>query len=177
MTLKGALIRILLLGGLLFVLGCTASNVGGENRVLYDDSIAREMLVDALRAQKIAYRIDAGGGLWYLAKNEKAVDEIAKKIVLTRFSGPATSFEDPADVLSFRSKLTQAGIPYGSTLQHGREWTTWGKSDDLRVKEIQEKVENENMERAKVGRAEAEKASVDMLRKFKPDCKFECPKL
>ena len=47
----------------LFVLGCTASNAGGENRLPDDDSVAREMLVDALKTQKITHRIDAGSGV------------------------------------------------------------------------------------------------------------------
>ena len=47
----------------LFVFGCTASNAGGENRLPDDDSVAREMLVDALKTQKITHRIDAGGGV------------------------------------------------------------------------------------------------------------------
>ena len=144
--------KSLFLASLLFVFGCTACSAAGENRLVYDDGVAREMLVEALKAQKIAYRIDTEGGVWYPAKDEKAVDEIAKKIILTRFSGFAASFENPVDVVSFRGKLSKAGIPYKTKLQHGREWTTWEKSDDVRVKEIQEEVDNENMERAKAGR-------------------------
>ncbi len=142
---------------LLFVIGLTlvSNNCAAElaeNRLLYDDIVAREMLVDALKAKKVAYRIDAEGGVWYPAREEKAIDEIAKKIILSRFSGPAASFEDPADVVSFRSKLNQAGISFGTKLQHNREWTTWEKADDLRVREIQEKVDSENMERARLSR-------------------------
>ena len=144
--------KSLFLASLLFALGCAACGATGENRLIYDDGVAREMLVEALKAQKISYRIDAAGGVWYPAKDEKAVDEIAKKIILTRFSGFAASFEDPVDVVSFRGKLSKAGIPYKTKLQQGREWTTWEKSDDARVKEIQEEVENENMERAKTAR-------------------------
>jgi len=162
-ALEGMFMRGFLLAGLLFVVCCAHSSTASENRLLYQDGVAREMLVGALKAKSIAYRIDAEGGVWYPAEAEKTVDEIAKAIVLARFSGPATSFEDPVDVVSFRGKLAQAGIPYKTKLQHGREWTTWEKADDLRVKEIQEKVENENTERAKAERAKKQEKSTQKV--------------
>ena len=143
---------------LLFVLGCTDTTASGENRLTFQDGVAREMLVDALKAQKIAYRVDDKGGVWYPAKDERAVDEITKDILRDRFSGPATSFEHPADVSSFRAKLTQAGITYKTKVQHGQEWTTWEKADDLRARLIQESVYNESMERSMAERAQKQES-------------------
>jgi len=142
---------------LLVVMGCTGSITAGENRLLYEDHAARQMLVYALKTRNITYRVDSEGGVWYPAKDVKIIDGIAKEIVEARFSGPAASFEDPTDVVSFRKKLAAVGIPYKTKLQHGQEWTTWEKVNDVRVKEIQEEVENENIERAKAERAKPPK--------------------
>jgi hypothetical protein len=145
--------KIFLLVICLFVVGCVEATGIPENRWLYDDYVARQMFVDALKARSIPYRVDAEGGVWYPAKDVKAVDEIAQEILKARFSGPGVSFEEAVDFASFKRKLTEAGIPYQTKFQHDREWITWGKEPTLRVKEIQEEVENENLERAKMERA------------------------
>jgi len=132
--------------------GCVDSIAAGENRLLYNDVVAREMFIKALEKQNISYHVDAAGGVWYPVKDERAISEIGKKITLARFSGPAAAFEDPFDVTSFRNKLTQAGISYKTKRQDGREWTTWEEKDNPHVKKIQEKVEDENMKRAKAER-------------------------
>ena len=144
--------KTLLLVACLAIVGCVDSIAAGENRLLYNDVVAREMFIKALERQNISYHVDAAGGVWYPAKDERAISEIGKKITLARFSGPAVAFEDPFDVTSFRKKLTQARIPYKTKQQDGREWTTWEKKDDPHVKEIQEEVEGENMKRAKAER-------------------------
>ena len=101
--------KLFLLVSLLVAMGCTGSIAAGENRLLYEDRVARQMLVDALKTRNIPYRVDAEGGVWYPANDVKTIDEIAKEIVQARFSGPAASFEDPTDVVSFRKKLAAAG--------------------------------------------------------------------
>jgi hypothetical protein len=133
--------------------GCAGAVEGPENRLLYRDGVAREMLIEALNVRHIPNRLDAEGGVWYPTKDLKAVDEISQEILKARFSGPGVSFEDAIDLASFKRKLTVAGIPYQTKFQHDREWITWAKDHALRVKEIQELVENENLERAKAERA------------------------
>jgi len=136
----------------LFVAGCGGAAGVPENRLLYYDNVAREMLIDALKARSIAYRVDQEGGVWYPAKDVRVVDEIAEGILKSRF-GPAVSYEDPADMDSLKRKLSAAGVRYQTKIQYGRERVTWLKEDEKRVEEILEEVDKESMERSKAKRA------------------------
>lgn len=136
----------------LLVVGCAGAAGGPENRLFYFDPVARQMLIDALKARSIVYRVDQEGGVWYPAKDVKVVDEVAEDILKKRF-GPAVSYEDPADMDLLRKKLNAAGIRYETKLQNGREKIAWLKEEQKLVEAILEEVDKESMERAKAARA------------------------
>ena len=139
--------KIFLFAICLFVAGFAEATGIPENRLLYYDIVARDMLIDALKARSISYRVDLEGGVWYPAKNERVVDEIAQGILKSRF-GPAVSYEEPADMDSLKRKLAAAGIRYQTKIQDGRDHVTWLKEDEKRVEEILEEVDKESMERS-----------------------------
>ena len=143
--------KVFLFAICLFVAGCAEATGIPENRLLYYDIVAREMLLDALKARSIPYRVDLEGGVWYPAKDVSVVDEIAQGILKNRF-GPDVSYEEPADMDSLKRKLTAAGIRYQTKIQDRRDRITWLKEDEKRVEKILEEVDKESMERSKADR-------------------------
>ena len=143
--------KIFLFAICLFVAGCTEAAGIPENRLLYYDIEAREMLINALTARSIPYRVDKEGGVWYPAKDVRVVDEIAQGILKNRF-GPDMSYEEPADMDSLKRKLTAADIRYQTKIQDGQDRVTWLKEDEKRVEKILEEVDTESMERSKADR-------------------------
>ena len=139
--------KIFLIAICLFAAGFAEATGIPENRLLYYDIVARDMLIDALKARSISYRVDLEGGVWYPAKDVRVVNEIAQGILKNRF-GPDVSYEEPAYMDSLKRKLTAAGIRYQTKIQDGRDRVTWLKEDEKRVEEILEEVDKESMERS-----------------------------
>lgn len=124
-----------------------------ENRKLWTDKDERELFVRELTARNIPFRIDAEGGIWYLAKEVDTIDAISKGI-LERNSGPGIYYEDPTDDAAFRKRLEVAGIPYQTRRKGDREWIFWEKQYDTRVATIRDLVDSESLERSRERRRE-----------------------
>lgn len=145
-------VKPFLMAVLLFIAGCADATGVPENRLLYQDEVARGMLEKALKERNIPFRVDPDGGVWYPAKDDELIDEIRQEIVKVRF-GPSVSYEDPLDMGSLKEKLNAAGIRYQTKIQYGREHLTWEKQDEKRVGEILEEVDTNSVERLRDARA------------------------
>lgn len=125
---------------ILFISACSDyENV--EEKFKFNDPGAQEELILELKKQKINYRIDDDGWIWYRL-NQRNQFNYAVKQILNNYFVPetSTSYADAKIAELFKNKLEAQGIEYEIREQNNRIWIVWEQKDNEKVLKIKNEI-------------------------------------